>query len=93
MYPKIKMVIKQALFSAYLLVTVGEMFLEEDEVRFSKRLSEPRQERCGALAQENFGHSRLLGVREVGVAALLRRKVGGVQPEMCIFCQSNNIPG
>ena len=65
----------------YLLVPVGEVFLEEGEVGLCERLAEAGEECGGALGEEGFGHSRLLGGREVGVAALLGREVGGVQPD------------
>ena len=68
------------LSSAYLFVAVRKLFFKEGEVRWPERLTEARKERGGALAEEGFGHFGLLGVREVRVAALLRRKVSGVQP-------------
>ena len=49
-------------------------------MRLPECLAEARKERDGALAKEVFGHFGLLGIREVRVAALLRRKVSGVQP-------------
>ena len=63
------------------MIPVAEVLLEEGEVGLWERLSESREEGGGALGEEGFGHSRLLGLREVGVAALLRREVGGVQPD------------
>ena len=68
-------------FFYLVVVTVGILSLEECQLRFAHRLAEAGQEGGGSLGEEGFGHAPLLGVREVGVAALLRREVGRVQPD------------